>query len=90
MIGSQRPTTHLSSFGVPPEKVEGQRAAQVELQGFQDDDLHAANLGLAVGAVGDVHEVVDLRRVHLLVFARDQHRRDAHQLQLVPLHRLLL
>ena len=72
-------------FGVATEEVQRQRLTQVEVERPQDVQLHLTDLQRRVGVVGDVNEVVDLGRVHLLVLGRDPHATDANQLQLLAL-----
>ena len=83
-------STHLSSFGIATKEMQWERSAQVEVECLQNAALHAANVCVRVRVVGDVLEVADLRRVHLLVLGRNQHGRDTNQLQLRALDALNL
>ena len=75
---------HVARLGVAAQEVERERPREVEAEGVEHAQLHLADLGGGVRVVRDVHEVVDLRRVHLLHLARDEHSAHAHQLQFVP------
>ena len=57
-------------------------AKRAKYQGF-----HLADLFRGVSIVGDEYEVPNLRSVHLLVFAGQEHGTDAHQLQFLLAHR---
>ena len=82
--------THLSSFRIATKEMQRKRSAQVEVECLQNAALHAADVCVRVRVVSDVLEVADLRRVHLLVLGRNQHRRDANQLQFGALNPLNL
>lgn len=75
---------------VPCRTVLACRGAHLEVQGIEHLRLHGQDLLARVRLVRDVHEVPHFRRVDLLVLGRQQHRRDAHQLQLLPHHHLAL
>lgn len=75
--------THLVDLGGPPEELQGEGPAQLELQHPQDLHLHLPDLGGGVGPVRHIGEVRDLGRVHLLVLGGQEHGRHAHQLQLL-------
>ena len=72
--------TYFSSFGVPSEEVEGERFAQVEVEGLENKALHAPDICLSVGIVCNVDEVCNFGGVHLLVFRGEKHTGDTHQL----------
>ena len=66
------------------------RRRQLEVELREHGALGREDLLARVRLVRDVHKVAALGRVDLLVLRRDEHRRDPDELQLVPLHRLLL
>ena len=65
--------TCLASFGVTSQEVEWERSTEVEVERLKNEAFHATDLSARVRVVGDVLEVADLGRVHLLVFRRNQH-----------------
>lgn len=77
----------MRRLGEAPQKVDGQRAAHVELERFEDVPLHVEDLLLVVRVVGDVHKVTDLRRIQLLVFRCHEQCGHADQLQILARRR---
>ena len=84
MLDLLRGVAHLTHLR---QKHVGGGAGQVEAEDLEDEVLHAQHLPLVVRVVSDVDELPHVRRVNLLVLARDEHGRRAHQLKLRPLHR---
>ena len=75
---------NISSLGVASEEVERERSGEVEAERAEHAQLHLSYVGRGVGIVSDVDEVVDLRSVHLLDLAGNEHGGDTDQLELVP------
>ena len=73
---------HTPGLAGPPEEVERQRTAQVEVEDGQNPDLHLQDVSLGVGPVGDVDEVLHLGSVDFFVLSSDQHRGHTHELEL--------
>lgn len=71
----------LGSLGIAPQKVRGQRLAQMEVQHLHDLLLHVEDLFLLVGVVGDVDEVIDVWGKQFFVLGGNEHGRHANQLQ---------
>ena len=74
---------NIASLGVPPQEVKRERPGEVEAESVEDPQLHLTDLPGSVGVVGDVDKVVDLRCVHLLHLASQEHGSHANKLQLV-------
>jgi hypothetical protein len=74
---------HIASFGVSAEEMKGEGPGKIESDGVEKLQLHLADLGRTVGIVRDVDKVVDLRGVHLLNLAGDEHGGNSDQLELI-------
>ena len=62
--------------------METEWVPEAVVQDFEHVSLHAADAVAAVGAVGDEDKVVDLRGIHLLVLAGNEHGCHSDQLEL--------
>lgn len=62
--------------------METEWVPEAVVQDFEHVSLHAADAVTAVGAIGDEDKVVDLRGVHLLVLAGNEHGCHSDQLEL--------
>ena len=88
---TSRRRRHLTSAAPPPKKepLRTRRAdggdRHLVLERLDHLLLHAEDLLLRVGLVRDVDQVLELRRVDLLVLAREEQRRHADELQVRPL-----
>ncbi len=88
---TSRRRRHLTSAPPPPKKepLRTRRAdggdRHLVLERLDHLLLHAEDLLLRVGLVRDVDQVLELRRVDLLVLAREEQRRHADELQVRPL-----
>ena len=63
--------------------MKGERPGEIEAESVEDPQLHLADLPRTVGVVSDINKVIDLRSVHLLHLAGQEHGGHPHQLQLV-------
>ena len=81
---------HAGDLDEAFEEEERVRRGQLKVELREHVALHLQDLLARVRLVGDVHEVAALGRVDLLVLGRDEHRRDADQLQVAALDLLLL
>mmetsp|Transcript_62513 Transcript_62513/g.163811 ORF Transcript_62513/g.163811 Transcript_62513/m.163811 type:complete len:269 (-) Transcript_62513:366-1172(-) len=70
------------------EEVVASRPHDLKAQCGQEGALNPHDLGLAVGVVCDVDEVVHLRRVHLLELGCNEQGNNADELQFASRHRL--
>ena len=87
---TSRRRRHLTSAAPPPKNEPRTRRADggdrhLVLERLDHLLLHAEDLLLRVGLVRDVDQVLELRRVDLLVLAREEQRRHADELQVRPL-----
>ena len=57
----------FAGLGIPSQKMERQRSAQIAIQSAENVQLHLAEFGGGIGVVRDVDEIVDLRSVDLFV-----------------------
>ena len=87
---TSRRRRHLTSAAPPPKNEPRTRRADggdrhLVFERLDHLLLHAEDLLLRVGLVRDVDQVLELRRVDLLVLAREEQRRHADELQVRPL-----
>ena len=87
---TSRRRRHLTSAAPPPRNEPRTRRADggdrhLVFERLDHLLLHAEDLLLRVGLVRDVDQVLELRRVDLLVLAREEQRRHADELQVRPL-----
>ena len=87
---TSRRRRHLTSAPPPPKNEPRTRRADggdrhLVFERLDHLLLHAEDLLLRVGLVRDVDQVLELRRVDLLVLAREEQRRHADELQVRPL-----
>ena len=62
----------ISGLAEPPEEVDGDGAAQREVQALEYPPLHGAQLTGRVRVICDVHEILDFRRVDFFVLHKGQ------------------
>mmetsp|Transcript_4150 Transcript_4150/g.12513 ORF Transcript_4150/g.12513 Transcript_4150/m.12513 type:complete len:212 (-) Transcript_4150:867-1502(-) len=79
----------LRSLEVPQQKVIVGGNSESVLEGVEHDPLHLQQLLLRVGLVANEHKVLHLWRPDLLVLGRQEHGRDADELQVLPVRLLL-
>lgn len=77
------------SFRDAAEEIHWVRVAEVIVQCGQNKTLSAENLSLGEPIVGDVAEVGNVGREHLLILGRNEHAGDANKLETVELNHLL-
>lgn len=65
-----------------PEEGLGGGGGELEVEALEDGALHLEEVLPGVGVVGDVAKLVDLGGVDLLVLGRQEHARDADELEL--------
>jgi len=76
----------LGRLQIAVEEALGGGNRELKVESVEDHGLHGHDLVPLVRIVGDVDKLVDRGRVDLLVFRRDEHARDADQLQLAAGH----
>lgn len=75
-------------LGDTAEEVHGVRVGEVVVEGGQDETLGLEDLGLGEAIIGNVLEVLDVRRQDLLVLGSNEHGGNTNELKTVKLDNL--
>ena len=75
-------------LGDTTKEVHGVGVREVVVEGTKDEALSLKDLGLGEAVIGDVLEVLDVRRENLLVLGSNEHGGDTDELETVKLNDL--